>query len=223
MMEETIWEILHLDTPTSNVDEIESATESVDNVKIFATTFLIITLIIGGVVLVVINMINIRERRYEIGVLRTVGMKKSKLSLQFMTELLIVAFVSLIIGAGIGACLSVPVSNKLLANEISNASSKYEDIGKNFGMGGFNPGSIPRGDNEDTTEETEDKKEETNIRNFNFGIAKVSEVDSINAVVDFKVLAELLGIGVLLTLLSSLASMIAIARFSPLQILKERG
>ena len=56
----------------------KNVTESVDNVKIFATTFLIITLIIGGVVLVVINMINIRERRYEIGVLRTVGMKKSK-------------------------------------------------------------------------------------------------------------------------------------------------
>ena len=219
-------------TITSNVSDIESATESVDNVKIFATTFLIITLIIGGVVLVVINMINIRERRYEIGVLRTVGMKKSKLSLQFMSELLIVAMASLVIGAGIGACLSVPVSNKLLANEISNASSKYEDIGKNFGRGGFNPGESP--DNikstdeesdatESNNEETEAKKETKDFKDFNFGIAKVSEVDSINAVVDFKVLAELLGIGILLTLLSSCASMIAIARFSPLQILKERG
>ena len=219
-------------TITSNVDEIQSATESVDNVKIFATTFLIITLIIGGVVLVVINMINIRERRYEIGVLRTVGMKKSKLSLQFMSELLIVAMASLVIGAGIGACLSVPVANKLLANEISNASSKYEDIGKNFGRGSFNPGERPdnvkpsseeSNNNDEKKEETETKKDTKNFTDFNFGIAKVNEVDSINAVVDFKVLAELLGIGILLTLLSSLASMIAIARFSPLQILKERG
>ena len=231
-------------TVTSNADEIESATESVDNVKIFATTFLIITLIIGGVVLIVINMINIRERRYEIGVLRTVGMKKSKLSLQFMSELLIVAMASLVIGAGIGACLSVPVANKLLANEISNASSKYEDIGKNFGRGDFNPGERPNTEkttsDEETTDteksaseeestaaeaskESESKKDERDFKDFNFGIAKVSEVDSINAVVDFKVLAELLGIGVLLTLLSSCASMIAIARFSPLQILKERG
>ena len=212
-------------TITSNVDEIESATESVDNVKIFATTFLIITLIIGGVVLVVINMINIRERRYEIGVLRTIGMKKSKLSLQFMSELLIVAMVSLIIGAGIGACLSVPIANKLLANEISNASSKYEDIGKNFGRGEFNPlkQSSDNTNNGEKTTESEAKKDIKDFRDFNFGIAKVNEVDSINAVVDFKVLTELLGIGILLTLLSSLASMIAIARFSPLQILKERG
>ncbi|HPF83401.1 MAG TPA: ABC transporter permease, partial [Bacilli bacterium] len=56
---------------TTNLEDIEGATESIENVKIFATTFLIITLIIGGVVLIVINMINIRERKYEIGVLRT--------------------------------------------------------------------------------------------------------------------------------------------------------
>ena len=197
-------------TITTNIDEIESATESVDNVRIFATTFLIITLIIGGIVLIVINMINIRERKYEIGVLRTIGMKKSKLSLQFMIELLIVAIASLMIGAGIGSCLSVPVSNKLLANEISNASSKYDDIGKNFGQG-F-PGNMPGGPGE-----------QKDFKSFDFGIAQVSEVESIDAVVDFKILGELLGIGVLLTLLSSLASMIAIARFSPLQILKERG
>ncbi len=200
-------------TVTSNLSEIESATESVDNVKIFATTFLIITLIIGGVVLIVINMINIRERKYEIGVLRTVGMKKSKLSMQFMVELLIVSFVSLMIGAGIGSCLSVPVSNNLLANEISNESSKYDDIGKNFGINQEKP-------QEDSSNDNNEKKD---FKEMNFGIAKVNAVESIDAVVDFKVLAELLGIGILLTLLSSLASMIAIARFQPLQILKERG
>ena len=48
-------------------------------------------------------------------------------------------------------------------------------------------------------------------------------VDDINAVVNLKVLAELLGIGLLLTLIGSLASMIAISRFSPLTILKERS
>ena len=199
---------------TSNVEEIESATESVDNVKVFATTFLVITLIIGGTVLVVINMINIRERKYEIGVLRTIGMKKSMLSLQFMTELIIVSIAALAIGAGVGASLSVPVANNLLANEIENASTKVEDIEKNFGKGMTPPGDMPMGENDS-------KKESFN--GMKFGVATVNQVDSIEAVVDFKVLSKLFGIGLLLTLLSSLASMIAIARFSPLQILKERG
>ena len=179
------------------------ATESIKNVRVFATTFLIITLIIGGVVLIVINMINIRERKYEIGVLRTIGMKKSKVSLQFMFELLIVCIFALSIGAGIGSFTSVPIANTLLSNEISNANSKYENINNNFGRMSSN---------------------DENKQNIpSFGIARVEQVDNINAVVNFKVLSELLGIGILLTLIGSLASMISISRFSPLTILKERS
>jgi putative ABC transport system permease protein len=183
---------------SNNLEDIENATKSITSVKTFATTFLIITLIIGGIVLAVINMINIRERKYEIGVLRTIGMKKFKLALQFMLELLIVCLVGLGIGAGVGAYASVPVANNLLASEINNNKEENNNIKGNFGMRDFE-------------------------KDFDFGVAKVNEVDSINAVVDIKVLGELLGLGILLTLVSSLASMVAISRFSPLNILKERS
>ena len=221
---------------TNNLSDIESATEVVNNVKIFATTFLIITLAIGGIVLIVLNMINIRERKYEIGVLRTIGMKKSKVSIQFMSELLIVCIISLLIGAGIGSTLSVPVSNMLLSNEIENANSKYDDISKNFGMGFERPDKkVEDTDNkEETTEnvdnnetaekkDTENKEESKEDVKYDFGPANINEVNSIDAVVDFKILLELLGIGISLTLLSSLATMISISRFSPLTILKERS
>lgn len=205
---------------TSNLADIENATESIKNVRVFATTFLIITLIIGGVVLVVINMINIRERKYEIGVLRTIGMKKRSVSFQFMFELLVVCIFGLLIGAGIGSFTSVPVANNLLANEIKNANSKYENVFNNFGRGNRKE-EVKEETKEETKEEAnEEKKEETTP---SFGIARVNKIDNINAVVNFKVLLELLGIGVLLTLIGSLASMIAISRFSPLNILKERS
>ena len=204
---------------TSNLEDIENATESIKNVKVFATTFLIITLIIGDVVLVVINMINIRERKYEIGVLRTIGMKKRSVSLQFMVELLVVCVFGLLIGAGIGSFTSVPVANSLLANEIENANSKYENVFENFGRGTRSSESAEKSEATSETASSENKEEDMP----SFGIARVNQVDSINAVVNIKVLGELLGIGVLLTLLGSLASMIAISRFSPLTILKERS
>ena len=118
---------------TNNLEVVESATKSITNVKEFATTFLIITLIIGGVVLLVINMINIRERKYEIGVLRTIGMKKILVVIQFMTELLVVTIFGLLVGAGIGATCSVKVANNLLQTEINNATSDQENIKQNFG------------------------------------------------------------------------------------------
>lgn len=66
-------------TLSTNLDQVDQATSVISNVSNFATTFLIITLLIGGIVLFVLNMINIRERKYEIGVLRTIGMKKNHL------------------------------------------------------------------------------------------------------------------------------------------------
>ena len=57
----------------------------------------------------------------------------------------------------------------------------------------------------------------------NMGVAKVSAYDSINATVSFKVLLELLGIGILLTVISSSATVLSIQKFSPLTILKERS
>jgi len=185
---------------TNNLDEIEGATKSINNVKVFATTFLIITLTIGAIVLIVINMINIRERKYEIGVLRTIGMKKIDLSLQYISELLFVGIVSLLIGTAFGSTISVPISNNLLKNEISNADEKYENIENNFG--GPGPDSFKGKD---------------------FGVAKVDQIDKIDAVVDYKVTCKLLGLGVCLIFISSLGSTVAILRFSPLTILKERS
>ncbi len=199
---------------TDNVDIVEGATKSISNVKTFATTFLIITLIIGGVVLLVINMINIRERKYEIGVLRTIGMKRILVISQFMIELLVVCIFSLLIGASVGALSSVRVANNLLENEISNATEDYENINKNFGGGmSERPGNVP--------DEPNGKDNRGNM-NFN-GLVNIEQVDTMEAVVDFKVLIQLLAIGVGLTIISSISSCIAIARFSPLTILKERS
>lgn len=184
-------------TINTNLDQLENATKSIENVKTFATTFLVITLIISAIVLFVINMINIRERKYEIGVYRTIGVSKIKLTMQFVLELLIVTIVFLCIGTTIGTAISKDVGNSLLANEIEETKQSQEQVQNNFGR-------------KDMTE------------NFN-GMVEVETIDSIDAVVDYQVLLELFGIGIALTLVSSLASMISIQKFSPLTILKERS
>ncbi|MBE6147506.1 MAG: ABC transporter permease [Firmicutes bacterium] len=196
----------------TNQETAEAGVTSVKNVKSFATTFLIITLLIGGVVLFILNMINIRERKYEIGVFRTIGISKLKLTMQFASELLVVAFVALIIGAGIGATMSKPVSNSLLSSEIESATNNSEQMKNNFGGMENMPGG--RGD-----------KPEGNAPDFNkmSGVPSIQAYDSIDAVVNVTVILELLVIGLSLVFVSSLASMISIQRFSPLTILKERS
>ena len=189
-----------------NEEMAEAGVSSIKNVKSFAQTFLIITLIIGGIVLFILNMINIRERKYEIGVFRTIGISKFKLTMQFMVEILVVALMALTIGAGLGATMSKSVSNSLLSNEIENSTTSAEEMRNNFGgdKGGMSGGNIP------------------NMKQM-AGVPAVQAYDSIDAVVNVKVLLELLAIGVSLVLVSSAASMISIQRFSPLTILKERS
>jgi len=85
----------------------------------------------------------------------------------------------------------------LLQNEIDNAAAENEQVAGNFGKGPM----------------------DMEFRNER----QIDTIDNIEAVVDYKVVIELLGIGLLLTLVSSLASMISIQRFSPLTILKERS
>ena len=176
----------------TNEELANSGLNGVSNVKTFATTFLIITLIIGGVVLVILNMINIRERKYEIGVLRTIGISKFKLTLQFIVELVIVAIVTLLLGAGIGATMSKSVSNSLLSSEIKSTENSSNDIVNNFNPGGGMP----------------------DFNNFpSKGIVSVSAYDSIDAVVNMQVIIELLGIGIVLVLISSLSAMIVFKDF----------
>ena len=181
-----------------NLSEVKEKVEAISNVKTFAITFLIIILIIGAILLFTLNIIHIRKRKYEIGVLRTIGMTKRKLTLQFVFEMLIIAIFSLLIGTGIGACFSVPISNHLLKSEIEANSEKVRDINNNFG-----------------------KREEN--KTSEISNASIEKIEDMHAVVNFSVILELFGIGILLTILSSSASMIAIQRFSPLTILKERS
>ena len=210
-------------TVETNEEVATAGLKSIKNVQSFATMFLVITLVIGGIVLFIINMINIRERKYEIGVLRTIGISKSKLTMQFVAELMMVGCVALILGAGIGAVMSKSVGNSLLESEISSSKESSEKVSKNFGggfggpdgAGGSGGSGMPGGFN---------PMEMGGSKGFGAkGKPIVEAYDSIDAVVNITVLLELLGIGLTLILISSLAAMISIQRFSPLTILKERS
>ena len=212
-------------TVETNEETATAGLSSIKNVQSFATTFLIITLVIGGIVLFIINMINIRERKYEIGVLRTIGISKAKLTAQFVSELLMVGMVALLLGAGVGAVASKDVSNALLAGEIQSSESSMEKIAGNFGGPGVPGGSSSSGSSSSSSSGGFNPMGGGFPQDFGRqkGMPKVEAYESIDAVVNINVLLELLGIGLTLILISSLAAMISIQRFTPLTILKERS
>lgn len=193
---------------STNVESLNNDLKPIQNLSKFATTFLIIVFIIGIVILTVINMINIRERKYEIGVLRSIGMKKYLVIFQFVIEIFIVTIIAVIIGTLLGSAFTVPVSNSLLSSEIETLSNEQSKLSENFGM-----------KNDDFKSDFMEKRED--IRGI-FGNDKSKYVDKLNAVIDLKTIFQLVGISIVITIISSGVSMIFISRYTPLKILSNR-
>lgn len=204
---------------SGDISQYENSLLPLENLSEMAMYFLIVVFAIGGIILVVLNIFNVRERKYEVGVLTAIGMKKSKVSLQFVLETLIVTIAFVIIGGSIGAVSSVPVTNSLLASQIEAQQTQSESDGEAFGRDtNFDRGSMPggmSGGNMPSMPNFEDFADD-------FMGTATDYVQEVSTATDLGVLLQLLGIGVLLALVASAASVIFITRYDPLKILANR-
>ena len=114
-----------------------------------------------------------------------------------------VTLLAILLGTVAGAFLSVPTANHLLENQISAQESTLTQQQENLGRTGLGGGL---GGGLGITVEKD-----------------VNYLDSINAATDVSVIVQLMGIGILLTIISSLGAIIFIVRFEPLKILSNRN
>lgn len=162
--------------------------------------FLIVVLVIGIAILMVFNMFSTRERKYEIGVLTAIGMKKSKVAMQFMAEICAITVIAVAIGLDVGSAASVPVANSLLESQVEAEQSEAEDTQQSFGRG---MGGMKGGMTEISSQET-------------------SYISEISSSVDLVVLIEVLGICILVSLIAGVVSVSSIMKYEPLTILAGR-
>ncbi len=199
---------------STDIAAFESSLIPLNTLSTMAGYFLIVVLIIGAIILVVLNIFNVRERKYEIGVLTAMGMKKGRVAAQFLTEIFAVTMVAVILGLCVGAVCSVPVTNALLENQITSQESNADRIEQSFGRG-----DIPSGDIPSTGGDMGGGKGFTSMVGMDYAMEYVSEI---NAAMNFTVVLQMLGIAVLLTLVSGMVSMLFVMRYEPLRILANR-
>lgn len=200
---------------SADVTQFEQSLAPLENLGTIALYFLLVVLVIGAVVLVVINVFNIRDRKYEVGVLTAIGMRKSKVALQFLTETLTVTLAAVIIGTAAGAVISVPVTNALLASQISAQEESGQRRQDAFGRqpeGMEPPGGMFGG--------MEAIAQPGGFSGFGQGAANY--ISQVSSATDLAVLLELLAIGLGLALIASAVSVIFIMRYEPLKILANR-
>ena len=89
----------------------------IENLQDVSLTFLLVVLLFGAAIMILLSVIAIRERKYEIGVLRAMGMKKNNVALCLWVENIAITFACFVFGIIVGTLLANPVSNALWTGE----------------------------------------------------------------------------------------------------------
>lgn len=169
----------------------------VEGLKSISITFMVIVLIFGGTIIALLASIAIRERKYEIGVLRAMGMKKHKVALGLWSEMLIITGLCLVAGIAAGTLVAQPVTNVLLERQVeaAEAATQIPSAGGivMMGMGGTtaNPNAKP--------------------------------LDNIDIALGLDTTLQIMGIALLLASLAGLTSISKIMQYEPIKILMERS
>ncbi|MCL2501164.1 MAG: FtsX-like permease family protein [Defluviitaleaceae bacterium] len=109
----------------------------VEGMRGIVMTFMVVVFILGAIILILLSSIAIRERKYEIGVLRAMGMKKAKVALGLWFEMVIITAFCLIIGIFAGSLAAQPISNRLLVQQAENVQNIQDNLFVGRDLGSF--------------------------------------------------------------------------------------
>ncbi|KUP07860.1 macrolide ABC transporter permease [Bacillus coahuilensis p1.1.43] len=189
------WELFNL---SANDQLYEQMMGPIENVAAFSSNIVYLVTIAGSIILGLIVMMNIRDRKYEMGVLLSLGEKKWKLVGQFFTEVLIIAVLAFGIATVSGTYISGVIGEQLLSQEILESEAIVEPASFNRMAGGFQGGAT---------------------------LPAIQDVDVINTLdvsVTPKELGILGGIGFLIVMISTLLPSLTVLRLSPKTILSKQ-
>ena len=168
----------------------------VEGLRSISITFVIMVLLLGAVILVLLSTIAIRERKYEIGVLRAMGMKKTKVALGLLCEMAVITAVCLGLGLGVGTLTAQPVTDALLTRQIEAAESAAQPPA--HGQGGMMMMAGAQ------------------------TIAAPQALAEIDVSLSGAAMMQIALIALFLAVISSAASLASITKYEPIKILMER-
>ncbi|EAG6918786.1 ABC transporter permease [Listeria monocytogenes] len=111
----------------------------INSVASFSKNVVYIVSIAGALILGLLVMMQVRDRKYEMGVLLAIGEKRGKLIAQFFVEILIVALVSFGLAAASSHYVAQLAGNQLLAQQNSSTNETTTST-ENRGPGGGDQG-----------------------------------------------------------------------------------
>lgn len=192
------------DTYSVSTDEASynAIVQPVVGMKSIASTFMYVVIGLGIIILLLLTSSAMKERKYEIGVLRAMGMKKSKVVFGLWSEMMILTSLCLVLGLGVGSLLAQPVSSALLENQV--ASTQQEQVqGPQIGGGPQTGGASRPG--------------------ILTPSANVTPISEITVSIDGTTILQIILLALFFASISSIVSIAQITKYEPMKILMERN
>jgi putative ABC transport system permease protein len=98
----------------NDTQRYEAAVTPIDTMTKVVGVFMIIIFTIGCGVVILLNLLALRERKYEIGVFRAIGMPKTKVSVLLLSELTILALSATVLAIAASLFISQPVADRII-------------------------------------------------------------------------------------------------------------
>ena len=201
-----------IDTDTfsleTNDQMYQQMLQPLNNVSSFAKNIVILVAAAGVIILTLIIMLSIRERKYEIGVLLSLGESRMKVISQFFVEIFVCMVFALGIAAASGNVVGNAVGNQLLSQQTtSQKTDSQADAADNGGPG---QGQMPGGGNGGP-------RGGGQIGGNPF--TQTEEIQDLNISVQPMEILSLAGIGLGISLFSIVLSSAGILRLNPKKIL----
>lgn len=182
-----------------NNDSYEAMVEPLSKLEQFIDLILLIIVIAAVAVISLIVGNSLKDRKYEIGVLLSLGEKKIKIALQYVFEMLFIGVIAFTLSIGISIVVAKDIGEELLGNQIefSTADEKEVDVGSKSGKGA---GKLAKGG----------------------GKEQILVVDEIDVSLSFRDILLMFAIGSGIIVISSVIPSLYISRFQPKKILSDR-
>lgn len=191
---------------TSSSETYALLMKPMKNVQSFANKIVWIVGIAGTIILALITVLMIRERRHEIGFLMALGESKFKIVLQLFSELFAVLVLSLVIAGVAGNFVGNAVGKQLVSQQTTATQST--STGAGFGGGGQQPGG-----GGGTAPSGAGRSGQTSMT------ASGSQVSTLKTKISAKSMAELGGLGLGIIAIAVVAGSTPIFRLKPKKIL----
>jgi putative ABC transport system permease protein len=129
---------------TQGQRNLETAVSSLDSVKNISMVAFIAALATAGIIILLIMVMLVRERRREIGVLKAIGAPNRTIGLQFVLESLVLVAMGSVVGAVMASFASGGIASALISSNTTTTAAPTNQRGG--GLAGAMPnGAVPGG------------------------------------------------------------------------------